>query len=44
MDKITEQMEIYGAKEGNEIASDYSLQGVLLLMVTIKYNLIKLNK
>ena len=35
MDYITEQMEIYGEIEEEDIAADYSLHNIWLVMVTI---------
>ena len=35
MDKIIEQMDIDGAREEEDIASDYYLQDIWLVMVTI---------
>ena len=44
MDEITEQIEIDGAREEENIAADYSLQDISIVMVTTQYNLMKLNK
>ena len=35
MDKITEQMEVYGAREEEDIVADYSLQDIWFVMATI---------
>ena len=44
MDEITEQIEIGGAREEENIAAGYSLQDISIVMVTTQYNLMKLNK
>ena len=44
MNRITEQIDIGGAREEEEIANDYFLQDIWLVMVIIYYNLMELNK
>ena len=40
MEYIAEQMEIDGARDEEDNMEDYSLQDILIVMVTIKFNLI----